>query len=171
MIQLQPDIIIARISNTMGSSNTTKAVTDDTICDIQTSSQEVTLPTAPNSLVIKQYEPSASWLRFFLGSIQYQKGYNKHKGKERQEINTRYQFPAWLSTRVWECKSHETLSGWRVNLQTYRILPDDSRFFNLVRVGNIHGVQDMIASHEAFVSDRDDRGRTALHVSSGIIIR
>ena len=171
MIQLQPDIITARISNTMGSSKTTKAVTNDIKCDIQSARQEVTQPTALNSLVVKQYAPWTSWLRFFLGSIQYRKEYNKHKGKERQEIYTKYQLPAWLSTRVWEFKSRGTLSGWRLNLQTYRILPKHSRFFDLVWDGNIHSVQDMVARHEAFVSNRDDQGRTALHVSSGIILR
>jgi hypothetical protein len=173
MIQLQPDIIIARISNTITSSNTAKTVTNDTNCDIQSASEEDTPISASNGLVVKQYESwtlSSSWLQFLLGSVQCRKGYSKHKGKERQEMNTKYQLPAWLSTRVWECKGYETLSGWRLNFQTYRILPRHSRFFDLVRDGNIHGVQDMVATHEAFVSDRDHLERTALHVSSGIFI-
>lgn len=185
MVQLQPDIIVARISDTMSS----MLINPDTMSSevMMKAEHDVAKPfrspgnthvLASNSLVARQYEywvSSPSRLRFVLGSLEYQKQRNTQKGKDWQEINAKYQLPSWFSTRVWKCKALETLSGWRFNLETYRTLPEDSPFFTFVRCGDIASVQDMLSSREALISDRtvgwDDtfrrwmHGRTALHVS------
>lgn len=182
MVQLQPDIIVARIFDSMntlsGALNpvsVNKSSNSDSVTPMDRYNQAPFQPprneenTVSSRIITAQLDywtSSPSRLRFLLGSIEYQKQSNKHKGRERQEIYAKYQLPSWLSTRVWECKALETLSGWRLNIGTYRTVSPDCAFFTHIRLGNIGGVQEMLSSREVFISDRTMYGQTALHVAA-----
>lgn len=47
-----------------------------------------------------------------------------------------------------------------------RALPEDSTIFNVVRAGDLGELQKMLRDREAFLSDRDTRGRCLLNVST-----
>lgn len=143
MVQLQPDIIVARISDSISSvasrsddlspGSIHKSCISDSMTTMDGYNQTPFQPPeyedsiATKKLITGHFDywvSSPSRLRFLLGSIEYSKQCSKYKGRQRQEIYAKYQLPSWLSTRVWECKAFETLSGWRLNLGTYRTLPN-----------------------------------------------
>jgi hypothetical protein len=189
MVQLQPDIIIARISDSMDTlsgalnpASVNKSSNSDSVIPMDRFNQAPFQParneenTVSSRMIAAQLDywaSSPSRLRFLLGTIEYQKQSSKHKGRQQQEIYAKYQLPSWLSTRVWECKALETLSGWRLNIGTYRTVSPNCTFFTHVRRGNIGGVQEMLSSREAFISDRamgpryvPSYGLTALHIAA-----
>jgi hypothetical protein len=63
---------------------------------------------------------------------------------------------------------HATLSGWQVNLRTYREFPGSAPLFRYVEKGNVKGIKQLLAMRQAFITDRIGwNGATVLHVSIG----
>lgn len=171
MIQLQPELIVARVSSHMGA----------LIIDSRRS-QDLTLachpessPTRSTNVVVKQYNnwtTSSSWMRFLLGSYEYWKRKGQYKGRDREELGAKLTLPFWPE-RMWDCRGYETLSGWRFNFQTYRIVPRSSPFFKAVKSGDINLVRTILANRQASVTDRFHGlfEETALHVSDIKLLR
>ena len=57
-------------------------------------------------------------------------------------------------------------AGWRIALNTPRVLPDDSPIFTLCKAGDTEGVKQLLASGKASVLDVDSRGSTPLHLAA-----
>jgi hypothetical protein len=178
MIQAQPELIVARVSSHV----TRLIINNGQPQDSSLASHPESSTTRSTNLVATQYNTwttSSSWMRYLLGSYEYWKQNRQHKGKEREEFSAKLTVPFWPE-RMWDCRGYETLSGWRVNLQTYRILPINSPFFNAVEDGDIDTVRTILANRQASVTDRAyssapyslpginirDTGDTALHVSN-----
>lgn len=112
---------------------------------------------------------SLLWLRFFLGSIEYKRqDYKWWKERRRAEHKIRIIAPPWLFHKVWECRSSQTILGWGINLQMYRILPRRSSLFQYVAQSDVASIRRTLSTRQAFVTDRYDNGArgTALHVSN-----
>ena len=173
MIQIQPELIVARVSSHM----------DALIIDSRRS-HDLTLachpessPTRSTNVVVKQYNnwtTSSSWMRYLLGSYEYWKRKEQYKGRDREELGAKLTIPFWPE-RMWDCRGYETLSGWRFNFQTYRIVPQSSPFFKAIERGDINLVLTMLANREASVTDRFHAEGlfevTALHVSDIKLLR
>lgn len=182
MIGLQPDVIVARISNTMNSMISVASISEDAIFEPQDSSQrapespgtpdmtndKTEVPQNPN-LVRRQFQiwiTSPSWIQSLIGSLQYWSKYDTNRGKERLEISAKYQCPPWLSDRAWDAYFSQSCSGWKMYLQTHRVLPWYHDMFIFAKTGNITNIQLILANGQGYVTDRQDSsGRTPLHVS------
>lgn len=163
MIQLQPDIIAARVATHMSSLTVT---TVSNKLDVKQNA----INSDSSNLVTRQYNSwtsSPSWTRYLLGHIEYEQRTTRYKRKERQEFAAKYVGPRWaLNQKVFQILGYNTLGGCQISLKTYRIVPDDSPIFNAVEEGDLRGVQMLLDTREAFVTDTNQRGETPLHVSS-----
>jgi hypothetical protein len=172
MIRLQPDIIVARLSSAENfttailiseGSNSESQATHDT-----KKPQRMIVGLHHQDLVTRQYlcwASSRSWIVFLLGSLLYHRRYLKHKKKRGVEIHTKYTLPGWLSSKAFDLRLHD-LSGWQVNLRTYRTLSCTHSFFEYAARGDFDGLQNMLLTGQALVTDREsEHGQTALHVS------
>jgi hypothetical protein len=172
MIQLQPEIIVARVSSHVKS----LIIDNRRPQDLALACRPEKFTTTPTSVVVEQcnnWTTSSSWMRYLLGSYEYWKRKGQYKGREREELGAKLTIPFWPE-RMWDCRGYETLSGWRFNLQTYRILSRSSPFFKAVTNGDINLVRTMLANRQASVTDRftDDHFEgTALHVSDIKLLR
>jgi hypothetical protein len=166
MIQAQPDIIVARLS-ALATSH--KTVTENSE-DAKPNTQNGGLLTAEsshsdaNDLVVRHYRywaSSSSRLIFLFGSFEYRRRHST----PRQVIDAKFRVPSWISNRILDCRGQETLSGWRLNLQTYRVLAFEHPLFRYARSGDVTGIQDLLSRRQISVADRQIwTGSTALHV-------
>ena len=158
MIRMQPEIIVARLS-------TMKQMVG------QTSDEKVmeTENSEDSSIVVsKQYASwtsSRTWMQSLIGSIEYQKIFKKRVGRQREETNLKYKLPDWLAYQAWEVGAYRDRSAWRLNLQTYRVLPNDAPIFASVEEGNLQHVRHLLSTRAGYVNDRNEWGQTPLHVS------
>jgi hypothetical protein len=158
MIKMQPEIIVARLS-TMN--KTVHQPEEDKVVETESSENS-------SVVVSKQYEywtSSRTWMQSLIGSIEYQKRRLKRMGRQTEEMSLKYQLPDWLAYQAWEVGAYRDRSAWRLNLQTYRVLPGDAPIFESVRAGDLQRVRHLLSTRESYVNDRHkDDGRTPLHV-------
>ncbi|KAH9218729.1 hypothetical protein DL95DRAFT_521084 [Leptodontidium sp. 2 PMI_412] len=162
MIQIQPDIIVSRMTEHISS----LAISDNPQQSPKTQpSSSKDQETA--AVVQRQYDmwiSSPSWVTYLFGQFEYHQRTRLHKGRRREDITTKYKLPQFIANRVLELQGHNTLSGWKVNIQTYRVLPYDNPFFSAITKGDIVAIRHMLANKEYFITDRDPYlNRTALH--------
>jgi len=163
VIRMQPEIIVARLS-----------VMNQTV-DRKSGEKVGLLEASEDSSVVvsKQYTSwtsSRTWMQSLIGSIEYQKRLQKGMGKQREEINLKYKLPDWLAYQAWEVGAYRDRSAWRLNLQTYRVVSYDAPIFKSVRNGDLTHVRHLLSTHASYVNDRNEDGRTPLHVSEYFII-
>jgi hypothetical protein len=163
MIRIQPEIIVARLS-----------VMNQTV-DQKSGEKVGLLEASEDSSVVasKQYTSwmsSRPWMQSLIGSIEYQKRLQKRMGKQREEINLKYKLPDWLAHKAWEVGAYRDRSAWRLNLRTYRVLSDGAPIFKSVKEGDLTHVRHLLSTRASYVNDRDEDGRTPLHVSEYFIL-
>jgi hypothetical protein len=91
-------------------------------------------------------------------------------GRQTEEMNLKYQLPDWLAYQAWEVGAYRDRSAWRINLQTYRVLPSDAPIFKAVEEGDLEHVRHLLATRASYPNDRNEYdGRTPLHVSKYFI--
>lgn len=61
-----------------------------------------------------------------------------------------------------------SVNGWKNTLETFRPQPDNARIFELSKSGNIDGIMERLREGLSSVRDVDSRGRTPLHVGTGM---
>jgi len=75
----------------------------------------------------------------------------------------RFQPLPWLTYQTWDFVVHRASKGWNVNFRTYQTVPDNAPLLLACMVGDVRGVQDILARKSASVYDRDPSGFTCLH--------
>ena len=159
---MQPELIVATLAEHMNAVTRLSVAAHDQGLPspgVQDSSQ----CEAPQSEI---WAPSLSWLPFIIGAFEYRWRCTQTRQRRHQEINATYTLPFWLSSRAWNFRGLQTFAGWRLNLQTYRIISHTDALFKSSTAGDVTRVQKLLATRKALVTDRDDfRGYTALHVS------
>jgi hypothetical protein len=121
-----------------------------------------------NELVTQYYShwaTSPSWLKLLCGSLDYHRRNGKRRGQYYESIRARYKLPELLFNRVWDIAGYRSLSDWSVNMRIYRTVPYGAPIFAAIKAGDIVRVQELLASRQALVNDRDKWDRTLLHVS------
>jgi hypothetical protein len=103
-------------------------------------------------------------MQSLIGSIEYRKRLQKRMGRQREEVNLKYRLPDWLAYQAWEVAAYRDRSAWRLNLQTYRVLPDDAPIFDSIKAGDLQRVRHLLSTRAAHVNDKNESGRTPLHV-------
>jgi hypothetical protein len=157
MIRMQPEIIVARLS-TMN--QTVHQTSDKEVVETESSENS-------SVVVSKQYAywtSSRTWMQSLIGSIEYRKRLRKRIGRQREEVNLKYQLPDWLAYQAWEVGAYRDRSAWRLNLQAYRVLPRDAPIFQRIQAGDLQGVRHLLSTRAAHVNDRNEFGGTPLHV-------
>jgi hypothetical protein len=171
MIQLQPEIIITRIAEHASSSMMVTAVQADEDSDKAQDRRIKYARSGSKNLVTKQYEywaSSPSWLRFVLGSIEYKSHSSKLKENSPGGFYAKYRAPSWIASRVWDVQGTEAMSGWKMTLQTFRMISWESPMVKMIIDGDIDAVRDALKRKEVFITDRINNWQedTLLHVST-----
>jgi hypothetical protein len=154
MVQMQPHIILTELTKTLATSTNLRAP--------QKSEQHSKHLTATTCIGL-----DSAPFAFLFGSLQVEKNLSKRKGKTQEETHARYKLPAWFSNRVCHISTYKTFIGLQFNLMSYRIISDDSAFIKSIFLGDLSGVQKMLAERTGFVTDRVPSGwgnETPLHV-------
>lgn len=178
MIRLQPDIIVARISDKMKSMSEAVASGSRAISHTTPEHQDITNMTKEEALAAENCNlisavyhvriSSPSKIQALVGSLQYWYRYETSKGRHTLEANARYRCPSWLSNRDWDARYFSEVSTWKFHLQTHPVLPWNHDIFVFAKTGNITGLQNMLAESPSYVAARQEfAGRTPLHVSFG----
>ncbi|TGO30105.1 hypothetical protein BPAE_0008g00970 [Botrytis paeoniae] len=99
---------------------------------------------------------SSRWSVYLMGCIDVRKIRQQRNRNRSDETEAKYKPPAWLSNRAWQCMYTKDLSTlrWNFNIQTYRTLDLESDFFRALKIGDVVGVQEMLANRTAFVNDQ-----------------
>ena len=164
MIQLQPDVIIARMANHIS----TLPVASSTQKDQEKPLGQTEDFQNRSPVVQQQYDlwiSSPSWVAYLVGQFAYHQRKRMSKGGEINEVNARYKIPDFLANKVLDLQCQMMLSGWRVNIQTYRVIPENNAFFKAIENSDLVTIRQMLVNREFFVTDRDDDKKTPLHVS------
>jgi hypothetical protein len=164
MIQLQPEIIVARVASHLQSMSSAGLVMPEVGFTF-----DVSGTAGSTNIVTRLYNAwagSSSWLRYLLGQFEYHQN-TKVYGTVAQEIMAKYKPPSWFSSWI-EIHLHgySTLDGWCFRLRTYRVIPYNCNFFSAVRSGNIKKVRSLLATKEAFVTDREESSTIYMCISS-----
>jgi hypothetical protein len=176
MIRLQPDVIVARISDKMNSISEAIASGSHDPSHTTPELQEITSMTKEETSAAENYNlisalyyvriSSPSQIRSLIGSLQYWHRYETSKGRYTLEANARYRCPSWLLDRDWDARYLSKASRWKFYLQTHPVLPWNHDIFMFAKTGNITGLQHMLVESPSYVAARQDSaGCTPLHVS------
>ena len=81
-------------------------------------------------------------------------------------------YPSWWLTKFglkhgMEASFSSSANEWQICLSPVRAVPESSLIFDFCKMGNIAGVQRLIARGDASVRDASPKGWTPLHVSRG----
>ena len=167
-LQLQPEIIAATVIRHFQSNGVNQNISETTTIELVRGDQKETPDSTPSDLVTRRCDTwisSTPWMNFLLGSFEYHSRARLQKGKPRQEYEAKYRLPYWVSSTAFHVQGYSHLSNWRINYRSYRIMPLESPFFRAIETGDIHTVQRMIGDKSAFVTDCNEYGESALHVS------
>ena len=174
MIQLQPEIIMARISSAMNVASPLS--TDDIVTEDPCAETEKHLDVQFENKIPKAYYQclvsSSFWMRYLLGSWECHRSYYNHN--HNVELRAKYLSPAWSSWLFGsglDVSYFHSKSDWQLILRPYHRLPRSHSLFDFAAKGDIVGLQKILSAKEASVHDRSDSyGQTALHVSAQLIV-
>lgn len=174
-MQLQPDIIVTKLSQTTEFGKTLLCKTSDPDLTSAlrldaTVTGTITTPTATPS----RYEQTWNSRNLF-GTFRYtnrrysvvkRRGSDYHsKEQECEEMIAQYYGPSWLTNRTWRIRAVKTSFDWSFSPQTYNIIPSNSPVFHLVEENNVKGLQELFSRKEASPFDCDINDFTPLTVS------
>jgi len=110
-------------------------------------------------------------LQSILGAIYFESRIVKRRDKNFRTIRARFQILPWLINRNWDFHAFEKSTAWQFTFQAYRVVPSSSPLFSYARSGNVEGIRELLATRQAFVTDRDEwENSTALHVCSLLLL-
>ena len=100
--------------------------------------------------------------------------YNEHRDQYEHEMLITICPASWLvklgiSFAPRGSLFRSTISGWKYQLNAFRLVPSDALIFEFCLNNNLAGVQSLLSRGEASVKDMDLWGRTPLHVSNPLV--
>lgn len=172
LLQLQPDIIVARLSQTTASAKTSLYEVLDPEhssalrLDATATGNRAT-PAAPCA------RSDQSWnIGNLFGTLRYsrrrylvakRKIPDYHcKSQGREEIRAEYWGPSWLVNRVWRIRAVRASFGWFLCPNTYNLIPWDSLVFVFAGENNVKGLQELFCKSEASPFDCNELDMTPL---------
>ena len=169
-MQLQPDIIVAKLSQ---STNFGKTLLSENSDPDLTSALRLDA-TATTTVTAHNPPRDQSWnSKNIFGIFRYSKShYSIAKGKgtnyeskqECEEIIAQYYGPSWLTNRTWRIRVAKTSFNWSFSPRTYNIIPDNSAVFICARNNDVKGLQSLFGKREASPFDCDEEDYTPLSV-------
>ncbi|KAL9114818.1 MAG: hypothetical protein Q9187_007399, partial [Circinaria calcarea] len=155
LLQLQPDIIVSRISHTMNTIQNHNNVMNS----LSTTATNKLSVTASQSQIEVfgsqdvQVRPSGS---------QYNKQLSKRRVKKREELVARHRVPVWAMKWAWDIEFFRSRSGWTVRLNPINMIPRDSSVLEAIESGDLRALQKLFETGQASISDRTADGVTLL---------
>ena len=173
LVQIQPDIIVAKLSQSTSFGKTLLSEKSDpdltSVLRLDaTSTTTVTIPTAASS----NYDQSWSSMNLF-GTFRYSKSHysivkgrntNYESKQECEEIVAQYYGPSWLTNRTWRIRAAKTSFDWSFSPRTYNIIPENSAVFVLAQRNDVKGLQSLFGKREASPFDCNEYDFTPLIV-------
>ena len=173
-MQLQPDIIIAKLSQSVSrrylsqpksssefSQNTAAKLHAGAISE--KASQSLTIPCQwswcfPHVFGIFNYQKRQRRIS--------RKGQLGDQSKVEEQVLTMvsYRSPAWLIDKAWSLQILRASSGWTFKPRTYNMVSNKSLIFDYARQGDVNSLQELFSNRKASPFDCSDYGWTALHV-------
>ena len=170
-MQLQPDIIVAKLSQ---STNFGKTLLSENSNPVLASAFRLDAA-ATTTVPIHNPPRDQSWSgKNIFGTFRYSKShYSIVKGKgmdyeseqECEEIIAQYYGPSWLTNRTWRIRVAKNSFDWSFSPRTYNIIPKNSAVFQYTRNNDVKGLQSLFQSKEASPFDCDENDHTPLSVS------
>ena len=172
-MQLQPDIIVAKLSQ---STNFGKTLLSERLDPNLTSALHLDATTTRTVTSLEANNPprDLSWSsKSIFGTFRYSKShYSKVKGKntnyeskqECEEIIAQYYGPSWLTNRIWRIRVAKTSFDWSFSPRTYNMIPSNSAVFHYACHNDVKGLQSLFQSKEASPFDCDEADFTPLTV-------
>lgn len=92
------------------------------------------------------------------------------KGNRGYTNRWRLGLPSWMTSKILEISGIKVPCGWNWMLRTYNLVPSSSKVVQLVKKGDVKGVQDLFTSGQAspfdlVVDGERPWGRSLLYVS------
>lgn len=112
--------------------------------------------TTPASTTFQMISPA------FLSTVigRYMLAYSGGKGNTKATIH----LPAWLSKKAFDMTCTSSLGGWTHNLTCYNQISNHSAVVESIRQGHVVNVRNILLTGQATICDRDEDGRSLLHV-------
>lgn len=133
----------------------------------KTRQQDLVGESSSSVIVSRQYDYWTSlrpWMQSLIGSIEYRKKMRRKRGKEKEEINLKLTWPAWLSYQAWDFEAYQDQSAWHLSLRSYRTLNRQHPIFESARKGDVESMKRLLCARKGFATDRNTLGETPLHV-------
>lgn len=174
-MQLQPDIIVAKLSKLTGGKGLSPEYLESSR-SLATESDTITFGSMTRLSTSRARYDSLCIGGNFLGTFQYVKSRNpiirnnsadRHTGEqERQVIIAQYRGPSWLINRVWSIQAVKASFGWTFSPRTYTVVPWNSPAFHYAGDNNVKGLQELFSKNLASPWDRNEFDYTLLIVSA-----
>ena len=176
-MQLQPDIIVAKLSQSTNLGQT--LLNEDSDRDLTSTLRldATTTGTVTSSRAASSYN-NQSWSSMNLfGTFRYSRNrYLVVKGRntdyeskqECEEIIAQYYGPSWLTNRTWRIRAAKSSFDWSFSPRTYNIIPRNSEVFVLAETNDVKGLQLLFGKREASLFDCDENDYTPLSVSFSV---
>ncbi|EXV01358.1 hypothetical protein X797_005454 [Metarhizium robertsii] len=128
-------------------------------------------PTNIASASVELVSPQQATLRWLSGSVfggitSAQCSQVVQEGRDDgEEVRTRIRLPSWVAQAAWDILTYRSSRGFTWKLTSWNVVPGDSPILEAVKRGPFTDVMAPISSGDASLYDRDDNGKTLLHVS------
>ena len=172
-MQLQPDIIVAKLSQSTNFGKTLLSEKSDP--DLKSALHLDATATRTVTTVKANNPPrDQSWSsKNIFGTFHYSKShYSIVKGRntsyeskqECEEIIAQYYGPSWLTNRTWRIRVAKTSFDWSFSPRTYNIIPKNSAVFFYACNNDVKALQSLFGKREASLFDCDEEDYTPLSV-------
>jgi len=169
MIQLQPDIIAAKVLSHISESLETRQNINDTKILVNKNSDSLQPEEAMKGIISRQYDSwttCSPWLQYLFGRLHYRDTSNTLCIKRGTTAFAQYKFPTWLTSIAFDLRSYQAKTGWQFTFQSYRVLPVHAPFCKSVFTSDLASVRKMLEDKQACATDRIElEGDSVLHVS------
>ena len=172
-MQLQPDIIVAKLSQSTSFGKTLLSERSD--LNLTTALHlDATTTRTVTSLEANNPPRDLSWSsKNVFGTFRYSKSHysivkgrnsNYESKQECEEIIAQYYGPSWLTNRTWRIRVAKTSFDWSFSPRAYNIIPQNSAVFRYALNNDVKGLQSLFGKREASPFDCDDEDYTPLSV-------
>ncbi len=173
LIQLQPDIFVAKLSPSVDPTPHLRTIgPSDHHSNSQLDNELTTKTDTPTHSHRYWDNPSifgGIWLSRTCYSVMNREKRDVTNRKKEVEVATiRYRSPSWLANQMWNIQAVKASYGWDIRLRAYNVVPLESAVFEYARDNNVRGLQELFSERAASPFDCNDEGLTLLAVSLAI---
>lgn len=173
LIQLQPDIFVAKLSRSVDPTPHLRTIGPS---DHHSNSQldnKLTIKTDTLARSPRYWGNPSIFGRFWLSRTCYSVMNRKKRDvtnskKEVEVVIVQYRSPSWLANRMWNIQAVKASYGWDIGLRAYNVIHRESPVLKYASNNNVRGLQELFSERIASPFDCDDEGWTPLAVSLAI---